>query len=47
MSVELNLIFPDNDHVSVHFEAILQGLDDPSSLKDLLPDEQHDEQDPT
>ena len=32
---------------SMIVEAILQGLDDPSSLKDLLPDEEQDEQDST
>ena len=32
---------------SMIVEAILQGLDDPSSLQDLLPDEEQDEQDST
>ena len=30
---------------SMIVEAILQGLDDPSTLADLLPDEGQDEQD--
>ena len=32
---------------SMIVEAILQGLDDPSSLQDLLPDEEQDEEDST
>ncbi len=32
---------------SMIIEAILQGLEDPSSLQDLLPDEEQDEEDST